>query len=233
MGLAATALSSPWAARPFEPSAPWVILWGEIYKEFAMPTGYTAPVQDGKITDFPAFAMQCARAFGALITMRDDSGPIPDELKPSIDYYDHSEAAARDELGMLDALTPEEAEKKRDAEFKEATKSFDKTMSERATHKKRYEAMLTKVQMWTPPTPDHQGLRDFMEQQLKESIKWDCTDYEQYRPRKKSVPVWLAERRGEAMRSLQHAQKDRADEIERTNNRNRWLKDLRESLKGI
>ena len=25
-----------------------------------MPTGYTAAVQDGTITDFPTFAMQCA-----------------------------------------------------------------------------------------------------------------------------------------------------------------------------
>lgn len=55
-----------------------------------MPTGYTAAVCDGKITEFPAFALQCARAFGALITMRDDAmnAPIPEEIKPDTSYYD-------------------------------------------------------------------------------------------------------------------------------------------------
>lgn len=30
-----------------------------------MPTGYTFEVCEGKMTDFSAFALQCARAFGA------------------------------------------------------------------------------------------------------------------------------------------------------------------------
>lgn len=37
-----------------------------------MPTGYTASVQEGKVTEFRDFAMECARAFGALVMMRDE-----------------------------------------------------------------------------------------------------------------------------------------------------------------
>lgn len=50
-----------------------------------MPTGYTAGVKDGTVTDFKAFVMQCARAFGALIDMRDDPSdvPIPKSFAPS------------------------------------------------------------------------------------------------------------------------------------------------------
>ena len=40
------------------------------YKESEMPTGYTDKIKDG-IT-FKEYAMGCARAFGALITMRDN-----------------------------------------------------------------------------------------------------------------------------------------------------------------
>ena len=38
-----------------------------------MPTGYTAEILNGEIKTFPEFAKKCARAFGAMIHMRDDS----------------------------------------------------------------------------------------------------------------------------------------------------------------
>lgn len=53
-----------------------------------MPTGYTVGIADGKITTFEQYAMTCARAFGALVMMRDDpfDAPIPEEIKVA-DYY--------------------------------------------------------------------------------------------------------------------------------------------------
>jgi len=41
-----------------------------------MPTGYTADLNDGKQVTFQEFTMKCARAFGALIEMRDDLGGL-------------------------------------------------------------------------------------------------------------------------------------------------------------
>lgn len=53
-----------------------------------MPTGYTYPVCEGKITEFPDFALSCARAFGALISMREEpmDAPLPDEIAASTNY---------------------------------------------------------------------------------------------------------------------------------------------------
>ena len=47
-----------------------------------MPTGYTAPIKDG--ISFNDFMWGCARAFGALIMMRDDppGTPIPERFEP-------------------------------------------------------------------------------------------------------------------------------------------------------
>ena len=55
-----------------------------------MPTGYTAYVQDGVITEFADFAMKCARAFGALIDMRDESldAEIRVQREPNTEYFD-------------------------------------------------------------------------------------------------------------------------------------------------
>ena len=64
-----------------------------------MPTGYTASVADGRVTEFAPFALQCARAMGALIMMRDEphDAPIPERFEAS-DYYSKSLAEARERL---------------------------------------------------------------------------------------------------------------------------------------
>lgn len=74
-----------------------------------MPTGYTHEVQSGEVTDFPTFTMQCARAFGALIMMRDDpsDAQIPEQFEPS-DYNRRARERAVAELQRLQNLTWDE-----------------------------------------------------------------------------------------------------------------------------
>lgn len=43
-----------------------------------MPTGYTDAIKDG--ISFNQFILSCARAFGALITMRDEPSSVPEGL---------------------------------------------------------------------------------------------------------------------------------------------------------
>ena len=38
-----------------------------------MPTGYTAGIADGTITNFEQYALRCIRAFGATMHLRDES----------------------------------------------------------------------------------------------------------------------------------------------------------------
>ena len=66
---------------------------------------YTYELVDKKLT-FPQFAMRCARAFGALIEMRDDSmdAPIPDEFSPS-DYHVKAKAKAEETLKRLRSIS--------------------------------------------------------------------------------------------------------------------------------
>jgi hypothetical protein len=72
-----------------------------------MPTGYTADVQNGTVTELRDFALSCARAFGACIMMRDDppGTPIPDQFEPS-SYYRIECEKAQAELSRLLTLTP-------------------------------------------------------------------------------------------------------------------------------
>ena len=63
-----------------------------------MPTGYTAKIADGQT--FEEFILSCARAFGALVEMRDEpaDAPIPEEFKPSA-YHTTQIGVARAKMG--------------------------------------------------------------------------------------------------------------------------------------
>ena len=75
-----------------------------------MPTGYTARVKDGTVTEFKDFAMGCARAMGACISMREAAhdAEIPEQFEPS-PYHTEQLAKAKADLAAFEAMT--EAEK--------------------------------------------------------------------------------------------------------------------------
>ena len=133
-----------------------------------MPTGYTHDVQTGKVTEFKQFALNCARAFGALITMRDDpmDAPVPDKIEAS-SYSAQRFAESKERLAQLRLMTPEQAEIAAFNAHQEATEYAARRNAETDTENERLDAMLTKVLAWAPPTPEHVGVKDFMAEQLR------------------------------------------------------------------
>lgn len=195
-----------------------------------MPTGYTCDVQDGTVTEFKDFALGCARAFGACVTMRDEDKdtPIPDQFKAS-DYHQRQLAETSEKLKDILLLTDEECEVKAEEDHQRKVKSQDAAIAKDKLHQERYQAMLDKVNAWTPPTPDHEELKNFMRQQLTESMKFP------YKPdpvEKQTGAEWKAEQIGKCEWSLEYHNKGHKEEVERIDGRNQWLKDLRESLNG-
>ena len=91
-----------------------------------MPTGYTATLVEHGQT-FPEFAMQCAKAFGACITLRDEpfDAPIPTKFKAST-WHTKQQAKARALEKRLGAMNKEErlafGQEKRALEATEAAK---------------------------------------------------------------------------------------------------------------
>src|SRR5688572_13460567 len=52
-----------------------------------MPTGYTAGILSGETKSFKQFAIDCMRAFGATIHMRDEPMDKPYEPRTPSEYY--------------------------------------------------------------------------------------------------------------------------------------------------
>lgn len=77
-----------------------------------MPTGYTYKINEGKeeVTG-RTFLMDCAKAFGACVTMRDESSdtPIPEEFKPNTHYQKQLEDSKK-RLLEVQQLSDEDCE---------------------------------------------------------------------------------------------------------------------------
>jgi hypothetical protein len=197
-----------------------------------MPTGYTAKLME-KGESFEEFIMSCARAFGACITLRDESHdvPIPDEFKPS-DYYKTHMAERATTLAQLEAMTNEERIRfgvsTRDSQINNYREYLQRHRDENV----RLLEMRSKVLAWNPPSSDHVELKNFMLQQIEVSTDtgdyWEkaLADVERAEPYE-----FYAKAVEEARHGVEYAKEEYAKELERVAGRNKWIRQLRESLK--
>lgn len=199
-----------------------------------MPTGYTAKIADG-IT-FEEYALGCARAFGALIMMRDEptDAPIPESFEPET-YNTRHVAETRDRIAKLNAMTPAQREKacrdyvdKRTAEIS-ASEQRDRDLL------KKYETMLKAVDAYNAPSSEHVEYKKFMRTQIEESIKFDCGlgswRIEERNGLDSMTPaLWYEREMNQATCDLKYHTKAQGEEEECAAKRTKWVKLLRESL---
>lgn len=194
-----------------------------------MPTGYTAAIADG--ISFEKFVWTCARAFGALVMMRDEpsGAPIPERFEPS-DYNAKEAAKSRAELARLQAMSIEQVQEAAEEAYSQALERHTKRAEEKTELRNKYNAMLAKAVQWKPPTKDHEGLKGLMVSQLRDSIDWDCSDKYDQPPVKQDATAWRNTQLAELRRSIAYHEKVQAEENERAESRNAWLKALRDSV---
>lgn len=196
-----------------------------------MPTGYTAGVADGTITDFSEYAMRCARAFGACIMLRDE--PVSAEI-PEFEPSDHHAKALDQAKSQLDALQKMNDTAQRRLWAKERANAAivtRKRLGEIANQQSRYESMLERAKAYNAPTPDHEKFAEFLVIQLEESIKFDCdTSYYEEQAEPDSFEVWRDSKIDKLNWSIDYHAKKHAAEVLRTKERNEWVRMLKVSL---
>lgn len=198
-----------------------------------MPSGYTADVADGKVSDFKTFALRCARAFGALIEMRDDDMNAPLRMPEPSSYHANALAEARQRLAEVSAMTLEDAEPRAEAAYREAVAGWEQRRGEQIATEQRYRAMLTAVEAWTPPSPEHEEMKRFMRKQLLESIDWDCERPMSPQPTRESALQWLSRAQGRAVKDVAYHEEQLAEEHQRIAERRQWIQQLQDSLDGV
>ena len=199
-----------------------------------MPTGYTSILEKGNVS-FEQFVMQCARAFGACVTMRDDDfdKSIPNEFKPST-YHLKEIKNINEEIKKVKAMSVQEAAKASQKEYYDEVKSYKRYISKADRLRKIYEDMLKKVNDWKAPG-DICKLKEFMIEQLTGSIDNDCnTIYYMEEIRKLKLMTgseWKENKIRGWERDLKYHIKENDEEIDRVAGRNKWIRELRQSLK--
>jgi len=197
-----------------------------------MPTGYTADLTKEQEVTFKEFLLNCARAFGACITMRDEPNgtPIPEEFKVS-DYHKKELVEANAELENFNTLTNEDFERKAQECYEHECKEFTERENRNNFTNDRYNIMLKKVAAWIPPTPEHQGLKDFMKEQIRSSISFDI--YPPTQPKQMSAQQYRESTLACILNDIKYHANGYKEEVEKVSQRNKWVKDLRDSIKEL
>lgn len=200
-----------------------------------MPSGFTSGVQDGTITTLEEFALLCTRGMGVCITMRDEPlGVEIPEFQPDT-YHAKAVEDVKAKIANLEAMTDDEVQAMLAEETAQVLNMKQESRQRSQENRKRYEDMLGKVFLWNPPTPEHQGLRAYMESQLRESLQFDCHGEDFYERCYILPPQDVAEYREKKMAKYRddyaYHSNHHHEEVQRTEERNRWVRQLRESLK--
>ncbi len=195
-----------------------------------MPTGYTAIIDDTENVTFKDYALRCARAFGALVHMRDEPTDKPIEVPPEDTYHRTALKKAEGRLIELRGMTPEQAQPLADmAHFEELKRREASKLKEQAIDA-RYDAMRAEVMAWRPPTADHVGLKDFMLEQLSTGRPDYCRYTEPKPLMAPSGAAWLAEQIKSVEYDVAYHTKHQEQDDGRQANRAGWVKALLDNL---
>ena len=200
-------------------------------KVINMPSGYTAAIAND--ISFKEFVMNCARAFGACIELRDSPNKeIPERFYPSDYHLKEIERITKD-IEELEALSEAELTKRCEEEYIESEKSRLDTIEKKNLLLEKYNKMLNKVHSWNVSS-EYDGLKNFMIKQIEESIHWDC-DVSYYSTPKEKIEcyTWYTEKKDTLTRMIEYHEKEYEEEVKRVEERNQWIKGLRNSLESI
>lgn len=195
-----------------------------------MPTGYTAPLYEGKPISFSEFAMRCARGMNYLASMSDHSldAPIPAKLVPH-DYREKEITEWRASLTAAEAMTSADADHAAAWEYEQARRRMTDGLLEMNARRNRLQSMLVQVDAWTPPTPEHEALKQFMLDQLQSELQ-HCMGFSWPEPVSQSGAQYRAERIDYAREQIARHEAKLTEERRWCDEANAWLAALRGSL---
>ena len=199
-----------------------------------MPTGYTSAIKDD--ISFEQFALQCARAFGALITMRDDpnDAEIPDSFEPSPFYQENIDKATTELIAIMD-VSASEAKRLAKKQYDDQVDYIKKQMKKNNELREKYKAMLQKVRAWEPPSKDHVEMKKFMVDQIVQSIDFDCSNeyYLKSYPQPLTGEQYKASEIKRLSHDIEHYTTELKKEKDRCEERSLWVRKLKESLEVL
>lgn len=136
-----------------------------------MPTGYTAYIEDGKITTGKEFLKLCTRAMGVAVDLKEEplSVSTPTSFEPKTYYKDNYDKALK-KLEKVSNMSFEEAKSQMKKDYEKRTYDYKVRTEKEITINERYENVKKEVEEWIPPTENHRRLKEFALEQINMSI---------------------------------------------------------------
>lgn len=197
----------------------------------ASMTGYVQHMIDNNQT-FNEFAQTCAKAFGALISLRDEplSTPIPEEFTCD-PYHQNAIQETQKKLDCLLEMSKTQMIQYGKKQIAKKIEVYKKILQEYKEINEKVNAMMEKTLTWTPPSPDHEGLKKYMIEQLKSSTQ-DVPYYEkEIEKLKEKPPMDVYNNEIKILeRDIDYHQQKYKEEVQRVEKRNNWIKSLKKNL---
>lgn len=93
--------------------------------------------------------------------------------------------------------------------------------------------MLSKVRRWTPPSKDHEGIKDFMESQLIDSLDFDCRHVYVENIIPKDEWIQKQANRTDLIESMKYNLEQYNKAVVAAEKDTQWLKTFSESIKKV
>ena len=139
-----------------------------------MASGYTQEVLSGNVNTLKEFAAVCAKGFGATSHQQDENLSTP--LKEAVVGKEHKKSirALKSTLKKFNAITDEQLYEDELNALKTSKEHYLGKVDLMKEAKKKCSALLLDAQLWTPPTENHEVVKEMMVEHLKSTIEFDC-----------------------------------------------------------
>lgn len=204
-----------------------------------MPTGYTYGIIEGKVKTFKEFAENCMRNFGACIHMRDDDSDKKYTPRIPSDYHSKKLKEASIKLKKNAELSDKEIIKQEKKKLNDDKKHYLEEIEKTKKTAAILESFLSKAKSYKAPTKEHEGIRDFMIQQLESTIDHDG-DHSYYTEQLQEIKTNIYSINADVIRceaiknindDMNYHLKHHKEEIKRCADSNKWVEVFIESLK--
>lgn len=208
-----------------------------------MPTGYTYFIENGDISTGAEFLKKCIRNFGCCIDQRDDPLTVP--LKTDIHTNSYYKNCYEDAVNRRENFSIRTYDEIRDdiinAKQKEllSKKSY---LSHQELLRDRYLKVRNEVEAWIPPTPDHEGIKQFALDQIDMCIPTE-KDINELREQvhdldkncnseivESDIEKYIIEETKYLERDIEYYKRKMIEDEERAAKRTKFIKDFLSSL---
>ena len=140
----------------------------------------------------------------------------------------------KDALALIkDSVTKEELEAEYLSYVNRVIKDNEDRVKKNEALKNRYNAMLSKVRRWTPPSKEYEGVKDFMESQLIDSLDFDCRHVYVENIIPKDEWIQKQSNRTDLIKSMKYNLEQYNKSVVAAEKDTQWLKIFSESIKKV